>query len=86
MATVNVSAPARTDWIFSNPWLWSGIGLSSCGVALFVQLTSEDLVRLVFIFLGLLGAGAGLALRLQSSRISMRWPVQLHRSPGRARC
>src|SRR5262245_47202100 len=69
MAPATLAAPARTDWILSNPWLWSGLGFLSCFTAWLIQLVfGEDLVRLIFIFFGLVAAGAGLAIRLQSSR------------------
>ena len=59
----------RTDWILSNPWLWAGLGFGLCLSALLIKfLLGEDLVRIVFVFFGLLGVGTGLALRLQSPR------------------
>ncbi|HWY87465.1 MAG TPA: hypothetical protein VNX28_12105 [Gemmataceae bacterium] len=62
---------ARRDWIMANPWPWTLLGLCLCLASWGMVLVLGDAytgVRVVGIFLGLVSAGTGVAIRLNSSR------------------
>ena len=70
---VNVAAEkvARRDWIMANPWPWSILGLCLCLAAWAMALAQADALtglRVTAIFLGLVSVGAGVTIRLNSSR------------------
>lgn len=71
MASANLALPARRDWILANPWAWMGVGLVSCAWAWAWTRTfgtqASD-YRALPVALGVLAAGAAVALRLGSSR------------------
>ncbi len=71
MAAVNLSLPARRDWILANPWPWLGAGVVSCAWAWAWARTfgpqASD-YRVIPIALGLLAAGVALTLRFRSSQ------------------
>jgi hypothetical protein len=60
----------QEGWLVVNPWLWAFAGLSLCLAAWGMVLTlGENLavLRLILVFLGLLSAGVGVALGLNST-------------------
>ncbi len=63
---------ARRDWIMANPWAWTLLGLclslAAWGMVLVLGQLAPTGLRVVGIFLGLASAGAGVAIRLNSSR------------------
>src|SRR5581483_4286700 len=71
MASADLAAGARRDWPLANPWPWMAAGLLACGWAwawarVYGERASDN--RIVLLALGLLAAGAAVALRLNSSR------------------
>jgi hypothetical protein len=70
MASGNVAMAARQDWILADPWPWTFLGLGLCLVnCAAVRFLGESLngLGVTFVFLGLLAAGIGVAVRLNSS-------------------
>ena len=61
---------ARQDWLLANPWSWVLLGLGLCLLAWVMGLVLDDALigaRVLFIFLGLVAAGAGIWIRLGSA-------------------
>lgn len=70
MATVKMERIIRRDWLFANPWPWTFLGLALClanWLAVLVAGESLNGVGMSVLFVGLLLAAAGVAIRLNSS-------------------
>jgi hypothetical protein len=72
MASADAVIPAEQDWPLSNPWPWMIAGLILVGTAfLWDQGLGDKLtpVRVGLVFLGVLAAGAGVAIRANSEKV-----------------
>jgi hypothetical protein len=72
MSSADEVIPAEQDWPLSNPWPWMIAGLALLGTALlWVQLLGDKLtpVRVGLVFLGVVGAGAAVAIRAKSEKV-----------------
>ncbi|MFO0970341.1 MAG: hypothetical protein U0793_32735 [Gemmataceae bacterium] len=71
MATADIKAPAREDWVLANPWPYAAFGLVSALLALLLTRLAPDSLDFPrgFFLLAALGAGGlSLVLRLNSAR------------------
>ena len=70
MVTGKMEKVIRQDWLFANPWPWLFCGLALClanWLAVFVSAESLNGTGFTIVFVGLLLAAAGVAIRLNST-------------------